>query len=396
MTTTVDEYFLIEPDWDAPVYFYKRWLTSFQLSINNTPKRSALYTWPRRRLKYQAIANSYAEASYIKRVIFKNLNNVWGVPYWMDAAYISSQAASGQAIINVTSTQYRNFEVGAEVILFNSLSDYEVGTIASFDSTSITLNSNLLNTWEVNEKIYPILKGRIKKTKTIAYLTDQKSRIEIEVDEEYDEITRYTPEISSFPTYGSYPVFNTAPDWTEPIETTVNHEYRVLKWYGKSQDWSQWTESELRHKSLYYGESKQAISEIINFFDYHKGRWGAFWRPSWVSDVKLATTLTGAETNIEIESIAYSDWIGTAPGTYLMFLWPDGSYEIREVTSSPDNTHIVIASSLGTAVTSAQLSKMLVSFISLSIFNQDEIEIKYTTDSKADIQLNFRDSQGDS
>ena len=106
--------------------------------------------------------------------------------------------------------------------------------------------------------VYPILKARLRKKQNITFITDAKLSITIEAIEEFDEITRSVPSIASYPVYEDSPIFSTPPDWTGQIEEEQTHTYELLQFLGKSVHWSTWDYNELKNKSEYLGNGKEA------------------------------------------------------------------------------------------------------------------------------------------
>ena len=388
--TDVNEYFLIPPDWKTPVSFRKQWRTGLQSSLKDNEKRSALFTWPRRALGYDAVAMEYAESAYIKRKIYKNLHNVWGIPYWQDMTALTAEAASDQAILNVGSTQYRNFEVGAQCILLASKDSYEVGTILSFTADQIVLTANLTGTWPAGTDVYPILKCRIKTGQKFNSLSARIGKIHIETREEYDEITRHTPNIDDFPAYKDWPIFNIPPDWSRPVDTSFLHDYELLSFLGKTHSTSHWEEIALRFAAGYLADGKAETQRFLDFFDVNQGRWGVFWRPSWISDIVITAPFEADAVELTIDPIEYPDyWLDQKAGSHIMLLWPDDEFACRGVVKATSDK-IVINQPAGRSCTAEQLPQLLVSFLTLCRFNQDEIEAKYLSDSIANIDLSCR------
>jgi len=388
--TDVNEYFLIPPDWANPVLFRKQWRTGLQNSLKNNDKRSALFTWPRRALSYDAVALEYTETAYIKRKIYKNLPNVWGIPYWQDRTALTAEASSGQAVLDVGSTQYRNFEVGALCILLASKDSYEVGTILSFTADQITLTGNLISTWPVNTDVYPILKCRIKTGQKFNSLSARLGKIAIAAQEAYDEITRHTPNIDDFPTYKSWPIFNIPPDWGQPVDMNFLHDYELLSFLGKTCSMSHWEETAFRFDAGYLADGKAEIQRFLDFFDVHKGRWGNFWRPSWIADIVVTAPFGADAVELTIDPIEYPDyWLDKKAGSHIMLLWPDDEFACRGVVKATSDK-IVINQPAGRSCTAEQLPQLLVSSLTLCRFNQDEIEAKYLSDSVANINLSCR------
>ena len=372
MSLVVDQYFLIKPNYKSQVSIKRKWQTGIQTSINKNEKRAALLTWPRRTLKYNIQASSFMESSYIKRKIYKNLHLIWGIPIWVDETLLSEDKAIGTTVFPVNSTEFKkNFEIGAEIVILSSTSVFEILTIDSFTDSSITTTSASTLNWSTNATIYPVLKGKFKNTHKVDNEATSFLETAIELEEEYDEITRSIPSIAGFDFFKGYPLLNIPPDWGTKIETTFLHDYEELKFLGASTSWTNQNETEFKFKNGFALNTLEDISKLIDFFDYHKGRWGVFWRPSWVDDLLLSSSFSASASVITIQDIDYSDfWEGFNAGKWLMLIWPDNTYVIRGVSRVSGN-QITLHRQIGKECTESELSNMLICFVNICRFAQD-------------------------
>jgi hypothetical protein len=128
--------------------FSHQWKTSIQKGVKGNEKRSALFTWPRLSFSSDYNLGTYEKYSWMKRQLYANIHNLWDIPIWYDKTVLTSNAASGQAILNVESSANRHFYEGREVLL-NDNTIYETGTILSINpaNTAITLTANLTNSF---------------------------------------------------------------------------------------------------------------------------------------------------------------------------------------------------------------------------------------------------------
>ena len=393
MSVTIDEYFLIEPDWKKSVSFRKKWRTSIQTAITGGEKKSALFGWPRRSLLYAASALSPAEANHIKRKLFKNLHNIWGVPYWQDRTVLTARAFTGQNILNVGSTVNRNFEMGASCVLLESRDSYEAHPIDAIADTSIILRENLTSTWPAGTEVYPLLKARLKATQKMRTITSAIGDIQIEAAEAYDDgILRAAGDIAGFPVFREIPVFDIEPNWINPIDQEFLHPCELLAFYGKEYSESNYTETDLRLRAQYLFDSKSEIQAYFAFFDEMMGRWGAFWVPSWQDDIVVTAAFEANATTFIIENIEYADyWLDNdVTGRYLFFLFPDGTQAYRKIMTAPSGTSITLGSEIGKACSAGELGALLVSFLYLVRFDQDEAEIKYDTEDVGTAEISFK------
>lgn len=392
MTLTINDYFFLEPDWSSPVVSKRIWRTSFQTTIKEQEKRSALFTYPRRGMQLYFQSLSTSESNYVMRKLYKNMHKVWGFPFWAEGTALSSQASSGQATLNVGSTSYRNFEVGGVCVIFDTKENYEAGTISSIGASSITLDANLVGTWGINTFVYPVLKCRIGVQQSVSKLNSREMSLSLEVKEDIDpDIIHELLTISTFPEYQGFSVFNLEPDWSGPLNIDFTHNNEVFQFLGISCPFSNVAETNLKLLMKYITKDKSELNEYLAFFDDCKGRWQSFWLPSFNSDVVITSAFSSAETTFDIEDIKWSDyWNGMdVVGQYLRFLFPDGSEEYRQILSSPTDTSLTIDSAIGTAITEDELSLITVSFLFFVRFDIDEFSVTRMTDEISSFELKF-------
>lgn len=366
-------------------------MTTLQTSIKGNEQRAMIFTWPRRTLSYSLLTNDFYQMAFIKRKIHKNLHKVWGIPFWQDRTVLTSPAASGQKILHVKSTQYRNFEVGASCVLFASERSYEVGVVGVLASDQITLVSDLSAAWPQRTEVYPILKARIKSGQEMELKTSGVGAMSIEAQEEFDDsITRYVGSDSAYPTYLDVSIFNPEPNW-EIMKMSFVDPYDLLSFFGKVTPFSHYDEGEIGLKTDFLLNGKAAIWKLLDFFDSKRGRWGAFWLPTWMADFTVTEPFLASATQLKIKDMGYlADWLGTKAGRYVTLLWPDNTRICRRIIGAPSSTELTLDSPIGRASSSTELKRMVTSFMFLSRFGIDEVEIEHVTDGVAKVILSFQ------
>lgn len=390
----INEYFLIPPNWANPIIYRRRWQTTISSSLKGNEQRSGLLTWPRRTIVFNPLTRNFTESAFIKRKLHKNIHNVWGIPFWQDRTYLTSQASENQDTLDVESTEDRNFEVGALCILLASPSFCEVGTIASKTEKQIILEDDLDHTWPAGTDVYPVLKARIKSGQIINLGTSQNLDMEIEASEEYeDSITRHIGTALEFPTYPAdgYPIFNIEPDWSNLGEQGFIHPYDYLSFYGKTLSISHYDETEFTLRFGYLQKLRSELQKILDFFDDKMGRWGNLWIPSWQSDIRVTAPFGAGDNQLTIEDIKFGEyWLDEMAGSHITLLWPDGTRINRQIIGAPSTTEITLDNTVGKACTASELNRLLVSFLLFARFNQDEIEVEYISDEIGRMSLTFK------
>jgi hypothetical protein len=186
MTTTINAYLFVFPDWSEPVKIVHIWRTTMLIALDGSEQRAGLFSKKKRRITYLLKSLSYSETAKIKRRLFKYIHLTWGIPVWPDGTELSAQAASGQKVLNVDSTENRSFSVGGKVVVLGGHTNYEVGTIASKTATSITLEENLTNTWAKDTRVFPLLIGKSQSVQTMKMASGRYGTIAVEFESHED------------------------------------------------------------------------------------------------------------------------------------------------------------------------------------------------------------------
>lgn len=167
---TLDKTFLFEPNWEKPVTVSFSWKTAIQKAISGIEKRSGIYTFPHKNIKYKTSGMDAAEFNFIKRQFFVKIPEVWDIPHWPDRVTLTAEAVSGTTILTVTSTADMLFTLFGRCIIIgeNSHGYYGVDNVTTL---AITLSEPLAETWPIGTSVYPGFSGRVKKTQDIEVIT---------------------------------------------------------------------------------------------------------------------------------------------------------------------------------------------------------------------------------
>lgn len=390
-----DTYLSLHHDWQKNITYKKSWKTSILTSSTGKEQRSALYTWPRRSIRGVSHHMSYQESARIKRKIYKYMHTIWGVPLWQDVAYLTAGAGSGQAVINVNTTNYTNFAQQTHCILINDDGDYEIIEISTLTDTVIIAVSNLAAAWPAGTKIYPVFNARLAGRQRQRASTSLTGTLNIEAAEVFElnnDNPVYTEPPPVFPQYSGKYMFNIKPDWAREPAQSLNRATEILQFLGYGCSETRTDEPVIRFDFDFVCINRQEIDEIITFFDYCKGRLKSFWVPTWQNDILVTAPISVNDTNVTIEDIEYpGHWLNNEMfGRYLYFQMPGGNISTKKVISSPDSTTITLDAGMEYACLQNQLSGLSVSFLSLARFAVDEIQCKYSTSTSARITASIQ------
>ena len=350
------------------------WMTSIQENVKGGEKRSSLVTWPRIKTSSDLTLVSTAERRFIRAALYQNIHKIWGFPFVHDKTALTSQATDGQKILTVAETSYRHFYDGRGCILISpsNWELYEYGTIDTVDSaTQITLKSNLIGSWPIDTYVYPMYEYRIEEMQEINAFIKQLNYITLSATETMESLRSFSYSIpsSGAPTYNGLDLFLIMPQ--HPVTETYQHPFEHLLYFGKGFVASVYDKTRFVFAMDFIIVSREDIWSLLNFFDSKRGRFQVFYMPSWDNDIVLTAAVAVDDINLTVESLyLLSDEI---IGRHLWIRLPDQSYVCREVVAVPNATTVTISSSIGTAISQSNLSKMLICFLNKVRFNVDEI-----------------------
>lgn len=367
------------------------WRTSIQESVNGDEKRSALFTWPRISLDNKLCFVSYAERSFIRAALSYSLSGIWGFPFVHDKTVLTSEASSGQKVLTVAETDYRHFYDGRGCILVYSSNweDYEFATIDTVDSaTQITLKDNLSDTWIAGTKVYPIFEYRIAQSQEVQVTIRHLNYLKILASESFEDTRSFSYSLpsSDADTYKGLDVFLTRPLY--PLTEPYRHPFTTLAFLGKGKIFDSYDRTRPGLSGSFIIVSKSNVQDVLNFFDSKRGRFQTFYMPSWDNDIVASAAIDSADqiVNVNFLYLPSSELVGR----HLYIRFPGGSYVCKEITARPSTTSITLDSAIGTSVSAANLSKMLISYLYEVRFDIDEILVSYISDDIARIKLKFK------
>jgi hypothetical protein len=387
--TIAEDFLMGPPNWRrAPVTVFG-FTTHKRRSIDGYEARNALLTYPIRKQQYTIDFQSSDEKNYLMGKLYAGVHKIWGVPLWGFGSVLTSEASSGQPVLQVDTTS-SFFADGQTVCLFDAYNNYELETIVSSTASAITLSGNLVSTWAAGTEVYPILQGYIRSKLLLPLRSSIYGGVAIQQRESYDDAITRLLGSHSFGSHRGYDVFNKEPNWVSGMRFHIQRDVTTFKTLAIEYTKTYQTESDLTLEFDHLLFSRAELYDMVGFFNSKLGEWKQFWIPTWTKDVVVTAAIGASDTTLTIEDIDYEDkWSGNVTtGKWLYFLLTNGTEVIREVTGWPSDTELEIDSALGVAVSAEELPYMVCSFLIASRFNSDELEVAHRTTQVSEITLN--------
>lgn len=379
-------------DWSS------EWLETYGLktgiieSHNGYEQRYKLSANPRRTLQMNVLlAEGDTQARNAQmRALFHNMmaygrGKSWLVPVWSDAQNLGYDLPSGSSTITM-STDYLDIKNDGYLIIYNAFDDYEVVTVDSFTSNSVTLAAPTSKTWLGGCALVPALQAIIPDEtisgEVITYDVERHNltwAIRKAENETINKIAAYTP--TAF--YNGYPVFFDEHNFTEDPSVDIYSPNRLLDYeVGEVLLDPRYQFTKVRTTYTYLLRDRAAISNFLGFFRYLNGKHSPFWIPTYAKDIQVVNSGVGASSSIDITYIGYASFIKDDPRRRdLILIKPDGSYITRRIEASTDNGNgtetLSLDQPIGFDWTPASFRSG--HFLRLVRLDQDSLEVSYDT-----------------
>ena len=378
----------LPPNWDKGVLERLEWKTDILTSETAEEHRTPRRLTPRRSFEV-AFLLSDARRRVAESILAGQGAATLLIPVWQDVALLSAAATAGTNLIPID-TRWREYRIGGLVILRNPRTlAWEVGTVAAISDSSLTLISNLENSWSAGTYCHPAKLAKIVEHARSGKKTDRASELTVRFD-----IVQANPHESLWLPldYRGTPIYDLPPDESEDL--SVEYQ-RMLASVDTALGLVEQVDTAGRHLPIFayrWGISgRQKLSELREILYYLRGKNRSIWLPSFMDDLRLVAPVDTFDTTISVTNTGYTEWSARGAGRQdLHIVLHDGFVIDRRIIGSA-----VVSDSVETLTLDAPaFSEFAVSdvkhmfFITLCRLDNDTIEFSHKTDTDGLTQCN--------
>lgn len=392
-------------DWSNKIVERLAWLNSSSKSLDGIEQILMLRNKPRRSLSYDFLLASPFVAAHRLRALFASLMHGWqarvfAVPIWSDATRLPVTAVAGDNQIFVNPT-YFDYDSGAYIMLWQDEEHYELLEIDEVLADRVTTTVNMVHTWQAGRTaVLParlaVISPNLQGTKHTVDIDTVPVTFELLPDSiSSNRVVHAAPVL-----YRSLPVLltknNYNPTNSFSIERRINRSDAEIGIF--SIEGVQPAPDGSNSFSFIFANHAQ-IAAFYGWLDDRKGRYGAFWQPTWSHDMELAQPVGAADTSITIKSIGYSSlyMVDDAPvfnRRDIFILLKTGTYYFRRITDATlnevDGTETInINTAIGSTLAISDIDR--ISFLLPSALKADAIEISYESGNAAQSNVQIAD-----
>jgi hypothetical protein len=380
--------FPFEPD--DGVVEQLQWMSDVIESYDGSEQRMSLRGAPRQRIEFDVFTEEGAQDTILRSLIFDWMSRVYGLPVWWEMRRLNSSHLAGADTLDV-STLYGDFRVEGLVMIYQDEDTYEVIGIDAFDATSITLQSQLINSYTRKAVVMPVrtayMAQQVQRSRTPTNVTRTSVAFTTINNVNIADTTGQTTYLGKVLLDDANFISGDADESWEKRVTIIDAgtglQYQIS---GTDRARMRQTKRWITRNSL------QEVWRIRRLLHYLDGNRLSFYLPSGRNDLVLVQTIAADTATIRVERCNFTSLFkNRKPFSDLRVLLKDGQSFVRAITSSSvdgDSEGIALSASLlGVPITVEQVER--VEFVSLVRISNDRAKLahRYAGTSQVDINV---------
>jgi hypothetical protein len=369
----------LEPE--LPYSELLRFLTDILPARAGAEQRMSLRKNPRQVFRYRYLLEEGATRQILENLLFEWHTHAFGVPVWMDDSLLTVAATAGNTTITVDGTSFRDYRVGGLAVVFTSQSVFDVLTIASKTSTTITFDSPLLNNYAVGTLVMPLLACYAQPTIQGARWPMGLSQMSIDFESSQNDVD--LADVSAFATYNGKVLldrFNSVLGQTSP-ETFMQDAVRIDNETGLPQIEQMWDRHKRGSYLALHAAGRQEVWELRGLAHALKGRKTSLYVPRHQDDLLVTASLLNGANTMEVANYGYSQFVqARQPKNVIRISFNDGSPAlVRTITNSQSLTPTTeeLELDLTWPSTFAASAVARVEYVEKLRLDSDEIELSF-------------------
>lgn len=383
------------PNWDGGMRERLDWVSDVERSYSGKELRRQIRRWPSQVMEFTFDIGE-TQMKVMENMLYNWGARLWAVPYWPDVQHLELPLDVGATVIPVDTTT-RTYTEGELIILVApDDSNNEVLTVLSFDDTSVTLLQPTSIAWPTGTLVYPGKLSRMQDGANLARFIRSHSYGTVVFKSHLGaQYTSATEEL-----YRGYPVLTTPPNQDPDPSTSYLRQIETIDFgVGLSDvdDQSQLPDQVASRTVTML--NRDAIHEFREFLYARAGRAHGIWVPSFTQDLILATPLTPGATEIVFQYAGLKHFAEGGPHRRDIRLeLNNGTVYYRRLTNPAtviENETERMDLNLPMGVSIAIADVKIISWMALSRFDSDSVEIAWAAPHAADALTVYRSYNND-
>ncbi len=313
-------------------------------------------------------------------LMFDWQSRTWGVPMWHEATELTAAAAAGTLVLAVGNTDDADYRVGGLVMIFTDASTFDVQTVDSLTSTTITLKNVTTESHPLGAAVAPMRTGNMDTRVGTSRWTsgDQVAKIRFRILDNDSDLADTT----GWPTVNSKVLLEdcNVMRGTSKQFNMIRELIIVDNEAGLTFQDSPWGRGKSGYPLTLRANSRAELWNIRQLLHALRGRQISFYVPTFRRDLIPNQNLASASQDLNITNIGYVQFVrDRKPKDRIWLRKTDGTTITKQITSSVEVDSItetlVVDSTWGSNITIAEIDR--ISYLEEVRFDTDELQIRY-------------------
>lgn len=310
-------------------------LTDIIPKRDGTEQRIGLRKHPRHSFRYLYKLDTGASRETLENLLFDWQSRIFGVPKWRYESNLTVAATAGASSITVDSTAFRDYRVSGLVVIMTSQTVFDVLSILSFTSTSITFDSLLINSYPVGTRVFPLATCHATRLIAGQRYPVNLGALEIEFTNTDNDVD--LANLAPFNSYGGKLLldrFNSVLSGT--VRETFDHEIIVLdNETGEPVYETIWTRHKRGHLFTLRAQGLQEIWEMWGMLYALDGRRVSFYTPALTENLVVVSDLLSGSNLMTVTNYGYAQFVRQRqPKDRIRITLASGTILLRTITGS--------------------------------------------------------------
>jgi len=324
--------------------------------------------------------NGTFDNSRFESLMFDWQSRNWGVPMWHEATEVSVAVTAGDLTINVDSTDDADYRNDGLILIFTDASTFDVQTVDSFTSTTVTLKSAVVGSYPVGASVTPLRTGHMQRQVAASRWTsgDQNVKLRFRITDNDANLGSTTP----FDVYNSKVLLDDCNVMRggQKQASMLQELILVDNITGLPFQDSPWENGISVYPLTLRANSRAELWDLRGLLHALRGRQISFYVPTFRNDLIANQNLATASQDLNIVNMGYVQFVRQRqPRDRIWVKLVDGTIFTRQVTTAVevDSTTetLVVDAIWGQDITLAEIDR--ISYLEEVRFDTDELEIRY-------------------
>lgn len=371
--------FPFEPE--APLTERLLFLTDVLEATDGTEQRVSLRLAPRQEFTMRLLREDGPERQRVDFLMFDWQSRVFGLPVWIEPAFLTAAATSGQTVINVDTTATGDFRVDGLAIVFESEDKFDALEVDAVGPTSITFKTPIANNYDPGVRVMPLRTA-------ITSVPIKEKRYAVNLAE-FEIVMRVLDNDVDLSDTSGWPTFNGKVLLSDPnaIEQTLDGDLnKVITVFdgstGKFSQASTQPRSRRGSAKTFLTRDRAGLWKVRRLLHALRGRQVSFYLPTFTQDLTLAVPYPSGDPALTIVNVGYARYAkNRQPKANIRIILNNGTIYERNITNSAEvdsaTEQVTLSSSIAQNIDPSDIYR--IEFYEKVRIDNEEITIEHRT-----------------